>query len=197
MVFRSHAPSRRGGTFLIWSTTTSARGWVQAPAQAVGGGANLCLAGAEPAAVQGLRSAVRLPCTEPPGERGLGLSGHATPVREAAGQGRVASVQGFYDSLLHNPVGPRAWGVRGGAGRQKKHEHDVGIAQDKHTCAALYGEGRVSAVRGSSCVTGSKSGGWGKRPGPGSSGSRRAPQAAGRGEPRSRPPGFLPSREAG
>jgi len=72
---------------------------VQAFAQAVGGGADLCLAWAEPAAVQGLRSAARLPCAEPPGERGLGVLGHATLVRETAGQGRVASVEGFYDSL--------------------------------------------------------------------------------------------------
>ena len=46
---------------------------------------DLCLAGAEPAALQGLWSAVRLPCAKPPGERSLGLSGHATIAGEAAG----------------------------------------------------------------------------------------------------------------
>ena len=61
---------------------------------------DLCLAGAEPASCQGLRG-------EPSGKRGLGLSGHATIVGEAAGQGRVTACGG----LLRQPLRQKCRGL--------------------------------------------------------------------------------------
>ncbi len=67
---------------------------VQALAEAVGGGAHLCLDGAEPEVGEGLRVPSR-------GNGGLDVLGHDTLTGEAAGQGRLR----WGGRVLRQPLG--------------------------------------------------------------------------------------------